>query len=361
MPGLYNSPESLRGYADFIDRLKAGESLAAAEKPKETPRNLLTIAELIERFWAHCLIYYRGPRGLTGEHLVVRCALRPLLELFGDTLAAEFQIPHLEMVRDEMIRRGWSRIYINKSIGRIKRFFNWAVSKGVPASVSGAIATVKGLEAFRSEARETSEVKPVSDDVIEATLAELSAETGDMVRLARICGCRPSELININVAEIDRRDSECWWYRPACHKTAHRGHKRSIPLNQDAQAILARYILASGAGKLFHFKSRDGLRQSIERACQRAFPHPVLSSIPKRRLTPKQRQELAEWHQAHRWTTNQLRHSALQEAREKDGLDGAQALGGHRCSTTTEVYTSANERRAKEVARKMQTMSAKIG
>jgi integrase len=355
MPGPFNSPESLRAYADFLDRLKADQSPAIHDKLKDQPpANLLTIAELIERFYNHCLTHYRGPNGLTGEHAVVRCALRPLLNLFGDTLAHEFRPSHLEVVRTDMVRRGWSRGYVNKSVGRIKRLFRWAAEKEhVPAGVSGAIAIVKGLEPYRSDAPETDPVKPVDDDVIQATLAELAPATGDMVRVARLCGCRPGELINMNAAEIDRRDPECWFYRPRHHKNAHRGHKRSVPINRDAQAILAPYILAAGSGKLFHFKSRDGLRQAIERACRRAFPHPELSKLPKRELTRQQRAELKAWHQSHQWSTAQLRHSALQEAREKDGPEGAQALGSHKHLSTTEIYTHVNEQRPKQAARKL--------
>jgi integrase len=354
MPGAFESPECLRGYADFIEKLKAGESPTSGEKPKENPPSLLTIAELIEKFWEHCQVYYRGPNGPTGEHANIKCALRPLLDRFPDMVAAEIRVRDIEEVRDLMIKAGWSRKYVNGSIGRIKRLFNWATEKEiVPAGVSGAIARMKGLQAFRSNARETTDVPAVGDDMIEATLAQLSPENADMVRVARLCGCRPGELINMNAAEIDRRDPDCWWYRPKCHKTAHRGHTRSIPINREAQAILESYVASSVTGKVFHFRHRDGLRQSIQRAIQRAFPHPTLSEIKKKKLTPKQKAELAAWHKAHRWTTNQVRHTALQVAKDIEGHDGAQALGGHRHSSTTDTYATATERRAKQVAQKM--------
>jgi len=38
-----------------------------------------TVAELILRYWAHAQSYYRHPDGATtGEHLVIRCELKPL-------------------------------------------------------------------------------------------------------------------------------------------------------------------------------------------------------------------------------------------------------------------------------------------
>ncbi len=245
MPGPYNSPQSLRAYADFIDRLKSGDLPETGEKLKDRPpANLLTIAELIERFWAHCLVHYRRNGEPTGEAAVIKCALRPLLDLCGDILAPEFRPSHLEIVREEMIRRGWSRRYINRSVGRIKRLFTWATSKEhVPASVSGAIAALKGLEQHRSMARERPDVEPVDDEVVEATLAELSPMVVDMIRVQRLLGCRPGELLAAKVEQIDRRNSACWEYCPPYHKTSHKGKKRMIPIGPragDSRALHSR-------------------------------------------------------------------------------------------------------------------------
>jgi integrase len=255
-----------------------------------------------------------------------------------------------------MVCDGCSRKTVNKYISCIKRMYGWAAKpeqEYVSADVSVAIRAVESLVQNRSEAKELPRVEAVPDDVIVKTLAELQPETADMIRVARLCGCRPSEQVNLNGGEIDRRDAECWWYRPRHHKNAHRHHPRAIPLNRDAQAILAPYLLAAGSGKLFHFRTRNGLHQAIERACKRAFPHPEICKIPPRKRTPGQRAELQDWDRQHRWTTNQLRHAALQEAKDIDGHDGSQALGGHRHASTTDTYATATERRAKEVALKM--------
>jgi integrase len=363
-PGKHNSPESMRAYADFIEHLKIGATPETHQKMKDRPPvNLLTIAELIERFYAHCLVHYRRNGEPTGEHVVIRAALRPVLDLCGDLLATEFRPSHLKLAREDMIRRGWTRRYINRSVGRVKRLFNWAVeNEHVPEGVSGAIATVKGLEAHRTTAREKPEVEPVDDDIVDATVAKMPAAVADMIRVARLCAHRPSELVSMTADEIDRRDPECWWYRPVNHKNSHRKHVRSIPINLEAQTIVRPYIAAAGGGKLFHFRNRDGLRQAIARACQRAFPHPELSGIPKSKLTAKQRATLKAWDKAHRWAPNQLRDSALQAAKDIEGHDGAQALGGHRCSSTTDTYAKATERRAKQVAQQITLRpSQKIG
>jgi integrase len=354
-PGKFNSPQSLRAYADFIDRLKTGEPVTAGEKSKEPPRNLLTIPELVEKFRAHCLVHYRRNGEPTGEAAVIRCALQPLLELFGDgeVLAAEFRPRHLKMVREEMIRRSWSRRYINRSVGRIKRLFNWATeNEYVPEGVSGAIAAVRGLEAHRSMAREKPKIEPVADEVIAATLPELPKMIADMIRIARLCGQRPGELLRATGAEIDRRDPTCWVHSPRFHKNSHRGKERKVPLGPPAIAILAPYVMAAGDSRIFPY-TVSGFRQAIVRACDRAFPHPALSTIEPDELTTKQRTELLAWRKAHRWHPNRLRHSAATAIREEHGRDGAQAVLGHASGEMTENYADVSFELAKRVARNM--------
>ena len=90
------------------------------------PQKLL-IAELLERYEQHAVIHYRRDGKSTQEAAILRCALRPLLEVCGAMFAADFKPSDLRRVREDMIRRGWTRRYINSSVGRVKRFFNWAV------------------------------------------------------------------------------------------------------------------------------------------------------------------------------------------------------------------------------------------
>lgn len=115
-----------------------------------------------------------------------------------------------------MIDLKWSRRYINDCVGRIKRLFNWAVEEElVPAAIADAIARVGGLKQGRSLAREKPEVEPVADEVVEATLPELPPMVADMVRVQRLTGHRPGEMLGMTAAELDRSDPEVWAYRPA--------------------------------------------------------------------------------------------------------------------------------------------------
>jgi hypothetical protein len=76
-----------------------------------------------------------------------------------------------------MIATKLSRSYINGNIGHIKQMFRWAVSEELlPVTIYQAMATVSGLKKGRSEAREPKPVDPVSNAVVDATLAYLPAD-----------------------------------------------------------------------------------------------------------------------------------------------------------------------------------------
>jgi integrase len=355
LPGPYGSPESLKAYAELIARLTSPDGAREATEPTKAPEgpapNLLTIAELIERFWEHAQDYYRRDGQPTGEHQVIRAALRPLLHMFARTLATEFKPRNLKLVRDEMIRLNWSRRYINSSVGRIKRMFNWAVEEElIPPEVAGALARVRGLQKNRTGAREKPKVEAVPDEVVEATLPHVSPVVRDLIQVMRLSGARPGEARTITVEAIDRSDPTCWEYKPEHHKTEHHGKDRIIFIGPRCQAILGPRVLKAGSGRVFPI-SKSGVKKAIEKACDRVFRHPTLAEIPESELTEAQGAELKAWRKAHRWHPNQLRHSAATEIRKRFGIEGAQVVLGHARAATTEIYAEVNSDRGREVAR----------
>jgi integrase len=325
LPGLYNSPESHRAYADLLERLKDPDPPATPNRPAPPALHLITVAELIERFWAHAKRYYRKGGKPTGEHVTIRAALRPLLRLHGRMVAAQFRPSHLKQVREEMIRLDWSRRYINDSVRRIKTMFAWATEEElVSAEVSGALKMVKALQEGRSEAREKPEVGPVPDAIVDRTLARISPLFADLIRLMRLSGMRPGEALALVDTDIDRADPDCWEYRPGSHKSQHRGRKRVVYLGPKCQAILSPWILKAGGGRIFPVTA-SGFRTAINRACDRAG--------------------------VERWAPNMLRHTAATDIRRRFGAEGAQVILGHAHVKTTEIYAEVDAERGRAVAR----------
>jgi integrase len=303
------------------------DAMEAGKAPDAPAPALLTIAELVEKFWAHAKSYYQQDGKPTGEQEVIRYALKPLLRMFSALLASEFKPRYLKAVRDEMIRCGSSRRYINASVRRIKRMFNWAVEEElILPEVAGALARVRGLGKGRSEAREKPEVAPVSDEIVEATLPYVSPLVADFIKLMRLSGMRPGEALRMKGSHVDR-SADVWVYKPPKHKNLHRNKDRTIYFGPKSQKILAPRIAKAGEDRIFPILA-SSVRRAIKIACDRAG--------------------LKE-----HWAPNQLRHAAATEIRAKHGLEAAQVILGHSQVKTTQLYAEVNADRGKEIARQV--------
>lgn len=82
----------------------------------------LTVDELFLAYWEFALGYYVKDGKPTGELEPIRRAAKPLTELYGTTLATQFEPRALETVRQEMIEQGLSRKLINGRVNRIRRY-----------------------------------------------------------------------------------------------------------------------------------------------------------------------------------------------------------------------------------------------
>ena len=71
------------------------------------------------------------------------------------------------------------------------------------------------------------------------------------------------------------------------------------------------------------------------------------------RLTDQQRAELARWQSDHRWSPNQLRHSAATEIRRRYGLEAAATVLGHAKADVTQIYAERDYALAANVARQI--------
>jgi integrase len=87
-------------------------------------------------------------------------------------------------------------------------------------------------------------VGPVDPAHVEATLPRLTPHLRYMAELQRLTGMRPGEACRLRLAEVDRT-GVVWVYRPARHKTAHRGKARAIHLGPRAQALVTSFLRGS--------------------------------------------------------------------------------------------------------------------
>ena len=288
--------------------------------------------------------------------------------------------------------------------------FRWAAGQElIPVSVPDALRTVEGLKAGRTEAPEPEPVKPVSDDLVDATLPHLTPTLAAMVQFQRLTGARPSEVCRLTTGMIDR-SGEVWVATFGDHKTAHKGKARRVFIGPQAQAWIEPYLKNDTDAPVFspqqsekeRRKAQNEQRKSyqscgngpgtnrkaqprksprrqydngsynraITYACDAAFPSPRHFQRQRVEATGRKTDrwetegewqarlkreglfdELERWRKAHRWSPGQLRHSYATEVRKDYGLEAAQILLGHSRADVTQVYAERDTARAVEVAR----------
>ncbi len=238
LPGLFESEESLAARARLESEIAASPNRAlSGSSPNE-----ITIAELLSAFLDHAEGYYLDLDGKqTKEVVVLKYAMKTVRELYARSPASEFGPLALKAVRKRMIELGLSRCLINRRISAIKRIFKWAASEElIKVGVYDALKTVAGLERGRTQAREAKPVLPVNDETVQATLPFLPNHVRVMIDLMWHTGMRPAEVCSMTLNQIEQ--GSLWTYRPARHKTAHRGLERIIPLGPKARAILSSFL-----------------------------------------------------------------------------------------------------------------------
>jgi integrase len=391
---FYLGPYGTKASKAEYDRL-IGEWLASGRRLPGGGE--VTVVEVVRAFWSHVKTYYDNPGGSDGEINSYRLALAKVKRLYGHTDAHAFGPLALKTVRQAMVSDGWCRTYVNSQVGRVRRMFKWAVEQEmVSAETWHALQAVSGLRSGKTDARESEPVKPVADAHVTAVLPHVSPQVAAMIRLQLLTGMRPGEVCQMRGQDIDTTGT-LWRYRPATHKTKHRGHDRVIYLGRKAQELLRPFLKTDLADFLFspadaeawHRRQRSKARKTplscgnvpgsnrvgnprrrpggrytvisygsaIKRACDKAFPPP--DPLNRRdgesrkewigRLTAAQKAELKRWRSEHSWHPHQLRHNAATRLRKDFGLEAAQVILGHKTLTVTQVYAEKNIESAQRV------------
>jgi integrase len=402
--GVFGTPEAKARY----DR-EVAEWLARGRLPDPTrqllqapsPTPALSVNEILLAYMRHAEQHYRRSDGTqTNEVNEYKQTFKVVQGLYGLTAAAEFGPLALKSVREEMVRRRWCRRLVNQRVNRVRRAFKRAAEEElIPFAIYQRLTTVPGLQAGRTDAKESDPVEPIAADVVEATLAHLNRQVRGLVEFQRLTGCRPGEACAVRRRDIEMGDA-VWFYRPAQHKTAWRGKVRVIAIGPKAQQFLKEYFTPNlddflfsprRAVSEFHATRAENRKtprynshmhrnvtkrvphptrraaekykvtayeHAIARACVKAFPAP--EPLCRRdgetrrqwheRLDEAQRKELAAWQSSHRWAPNQLRHSFATVVRKGHGLEAAQVVLGHSRADVTQMYAERNLALAAKVA-----------
>ncbi len=366
--GRYGSPESHEKYsrliAEWSHRSVACEArrLPLPPEPKE-----FTINELILRYLDHAEGYYRKHGKPSDEFVNIRCSLRPVKQLYGRTVAAEFNPRSLKVVRDAMIESGLARNTINNRVSRIRRMFRWATEEElISGGVYHGLGAVAGLKAGRTNARETAPVEPVPEEIVFATIDKLNPVVAAMVQVQLLTGMRPQDVRNLRTCDLDQT-RDVWVYTCWTHKTEHHGHTRRVAIGPRAQLHLEPFLKPTNP-EVFVFSPKDaaearrkmrrnGSPRTTNRSGHKKKRLEALKRPPRDQYTTAsyrraiaraaERAGVADWH------PHQLRHTCATKVRQRFGLDSATIVLGHRHGVTTEIYAEADFNRAIEVMREM--------
>jgi integrase len=208
--GRYGTKQSRREY----DRL-IGEWFANGRRVARTAGSDLTISELLVDYLRFAARYYREGNELAN----IKCSVRQLKRLYGDTRANDFGPLALKAVREAMITDDLCRNEINKRVRHIHRAFKWGVeNERISPVVFQALKAVGGLRRGRSAARESAPVKPVPEAYVDAVKPHVSRQVWAMIELQRLTGMRPGEVVIIRGCDLTTSD-KVWTYTPEKHMT----------------------------------------------------------------------------------------------------------------------------------------------
>ena len=373
--GEHGSSEAARRYREVLSVHLAGKPLEVTSKRRLEASEWPTVAQLCAAFLLDAERYYVDSAGNRSREVDnFRLALRALLTLHRDTPTERFTINHLIDVRQALIDgeygyqtgksgrragvggRKRSRTYINSTSRRIKQVFRWGTERRmVPGSVWHELSALRSLPIGRCAARETQPVEAVPWSMVEPVLEHLAGPLAACVRLQWCTGMRPSEALQIRMADIDR-SGDVWIYTVKNHKNVWRGQQRVVALGPEAQAVLTPLVRMDGG---FLISPRDAIaEQKAEKRAARATPMTPSQRAREERNAAKESAVgecygIAAYRKAihracdsagvARWSPHRLRHAKGTELARTEGIEVARIALGHKDDRVTRRYAIGAE------------------
>lgn len=390
LPGKYGSPESREAYAGVIRDM--------ARQPEITIVGNARISDLLTAYLDHAEIYYSRK-----EYLAIRSVAQVVLDTaidkrvgaVGEMSVDRMSAMNLEIVRNTMVEKGWSRPHINHQVNRLRRVFKWGVLRElVHGSVVQSMLALPALQEGRTLAPEPPPVMPADWGYVQRALLFASPTLSAMGHLQYLTGMRSQNLCAMRAKDIDQR-GPVWLYVPEKHKMKWRKHHLNIYLGPRCREIILPFM--DRAEDAFFFSPQESeiwrlsnprtnsprkrktklypgdaaryARYVAARKAVRPYPKSVLrlntyyttdtyrqsvNYCIKRANAACERLGLTDT--IPHWFPHQLRHTRATEIRRSEskyGLEGAQVFLGHAHADVTQIYAERDMDLARRIALEM--------
>lgn len=347
----------------------------------------VTVEKLADEYEAFAKTVFVKDGEPTGHMSNVHYGMLALKESHGPQLANDIDYPKIVRLCNAMCYgKGGKRLSVKTVNGRlfcIKAAFAWGRGKEwVSAVALNDVQNVPPLIPGRCDARESREVPPVADAIVERTKKHLPRVVCDMIDVQALTGMRPGETCAMRACDIDVSDIKVWVYSPASHKTKHKKKLRRIAIGPRAQKILAPYLHGRQLTD-YLFSPAEAQQQRRDAATKKRVKDGTPLScgngvgtnrVSRPKVKPGRRYDNQSYRKAIRyacravereiqaddpkatfpaWFPHQIRHTAGTKARERDGYEAAVDLLGHSSPSTTAIYAEWSLERAKKLARKV--------
>jgi len=365
-----------RGVAESLARDMFAKSVVDSKTSNQLEYDG-TFASVITQYMNHAREYYRGPDGkVSGELRNITSVVNGLIDVFGQMLAEDFGPLRLQEFRRTLIDRGLCRSTINQRVNIVRRIFKWAAAQQIiSASIFYGLSAVEGLRRGRTSAKESKNIRPVTETVVRKVLPFSCPTIAAMIELQMLTGMRSGELCRMRPCDIDI-SGHIWQYLLQQHKTQHHGIQRVVPIGPRGQRILRTFL--NRKPNQFCFSPREAMAQRfIDRYQRRKTPlscgnSPGTNIKLQRHIDIRNCYDPNTYCQAVKYAINaaiksgkfkadeivsfhphQLRHTAATLVRKEIGLDAARALLGHRSLAMTDDYAEIDRELADRAAQKL--------
>lgn len=369
--GATGSAEAKQRYSQFVAQIAANPDAVVL------PRDDLLMSELFAE-------YLGALHGRASEKAFAQASRVADLvtQLYGTTPVVDFgpvaaDTWRLWLASDKDGAPSLNATTIRYYLAVVKDAISWAVrTERIPKEHTklDAIRELRPMD--RSKVRPKRKVLPVADEIVDRTLPHLRRPVAAMVRLQRLTGMRPTEVVRLTPSQVHRsgrvmlssgmavdldRFPGVWVYVPITHKMQGRGKPRDIALGPRAQEVLLPFLDRDPNSHCFSPAESLAELKALQKAERKARGGGGSKRKPRARTRiigdrytgesyGKSVAQACKLHGIPHWHPYQLRHTAGTEALATGGIDSARAMLGHDTPLTTIIYAERDFKLAAKLA-----------